>query len=140
MWTLNQQTQYKNANLARKAMDRFLMIQFKGSSCFCLGYSYEYVKVSKQNHVTCQMNMLNSNFLNKIERRNTELDLWIDTSVYIGTKQFWNSNAEINVIAETKVKFTDEFEVREEQMAVFLVNQPFDEECWTKRVFLYDYT
>ena len=86
------------------------------------------------------MNMLNSNFLNKIERRNTELGLWIDTSVYIGTKQFWNSNAEINVIAETKVKFTDEFEVREEQMAVFLVNQPFDDECWTKRIFLYDYT
>ena len=85
VWTLNQQAQLESATLTRKAMGRVLMILFKGYSCFCFGYNNKYAKVSKQNHATCQMNMLNSNSLNKIEIKNTGLGLWIDANVYTNT-------------------------------------------------------
>ena len=52
--TLNQQAQNENDTFARNTVPRVLMFLFKGSSCFCCGYECEYIKVSKQKHVTFQ--------------------------------------------------------------------------------------
>lgn len=71
------------------------MILFKWSSCFCLRYECEYVKVSKRYNVTFQIDMFNSSFLNKKERRNTRLGLQRDRSIktdnclYLENK-YWN--------------------------------------------------
>ena len=67
-----------------------LIILLQGSPWFCLEEEYEYVKVSKQNHMTFWMNVFSirtSKIENNIEKKalsvHTSLGLWIEASVML---------------------------------------------------------
>ena len=54
--------------------------------------------------------------------------MWIEKSLSTETfLELQTSNTEIKVMAEANVNVADEFEIGEEDIAVFLLNQVFDE-------------